>query len=231
MYCNFLMHIGTHFQRISYLYRVTLSNHPPVPTCCKECWHPRALGSALANRQNRREFCVYSETIRTGRNTLENKIHQPSSNPILFASISLPSVVSVTAQGDNDQDSSTMSTQFTPEYLAFDEGPEAIRAMSAILGITTVVIALRFGLRIFRKVRLGIEDWSMIFALVSLLIWSLSRPYTRREYIPLLTLYCAAAFGLGSRCSRCLRHIIRRVRQTLERCNIHGSYIPYPEDG
>lgn len=74
----------------------------------------------------------------------------------------MPSVVSVT---DNGQDSSTMSTQFTPEYLAFDEGPEAIRAMSAILGITTVVIALRFGLRVFRKVRLGIEDWTMTFAL------------------------------------------------------------------
>lgn len=64
------------------------------------------------------------------------------------------------------------STQFTPEYLAFDERPEAIRAMSAMLGITTVVITLRFGLRTLRKVRLGLEDWTMAVALVSILIWS-----------------------------------------------------------
>lgn len=64
------------------------------------------------------------------------------------------------------------TTQFTPEYLAFDEGPEAIRAMSAILGITTLIVILRFGLRIVRKIRFGLEDWSMAVALVSARFWS-----------------------------------------------------------
>ncbi|KAI0012434.1 hypothetical protein F4779DRAFT_568674 [Xylariaceae sp. FL0662B] len=51
--------------------------------------------------------------------------------------------------------------QVTQEYIALGEGPLSIRTMSAILALATVVVALRFWVRLYRRIRLGLEDWSM----------------------------------------------------------------------
>ncbi|KAG8161017.1 hypothetical protein KVR01_009281 [Diaporthe batatas] len=53
----------------------------------------------------------------------------------------------------------------------FDEGSGAIAAMSSVLGITTAVVVLRFGLRTCRKVQFGLDDWSMAASLI--LVWGL----------------------------------------------------------
>ncbi|KAI1384549.1 uncharacterized protein F4822DRAFT_366608 [Hypoxylon trugodes] len=58
-----------------------------------------------------------------------------------------------------------LSNRQTADYLAYNESPMTIRALSAVLVLTTVVVALRFWVRMYLKIRLGWEDWFMAIAL------------------------------------------------------------------
>ncbi|KAK4150068.1 hypothetical protein C8A00DRAFT_37347 [Chaetomidium leptoderma] len=55
-----------------------------------------------------------------------------------------------------------------PEYFTYDAGPGAIQAISAVMAVTTAIVALRVWIRFYRRIGMGLDDWLIIAALVVL---------------------------------------------------------------
>jgi hypothetical protein len=65
---------------------------------------------------------------------------------------------------------STSLADYPPEYVQHDDGPRAVRTMSAVIVLATVFVALRFFVRVHRRVVLGLDDWLSVAAL--LFLWA-----------------------------------------------------------
>lgn len=59
------------------------------------------------------------------------------------------------------------STNLSPEYVNQNSTGATIAQCTAITALATFFVALRFFTRVWRKVRLGWDDWLVLLALVS----------------------------------------------------------------
>ncbi len=54
-----------------------------------------------------------------------------------------------------------------PSLLQIDEGPHMLRILTPMAAVVTLVVALRIGVRLYRRVGLGLDDWLILVSLVS----------------------------------------------------------------
>ncbi|KAK3302661.1 uncharacterized protein B0T15DRAFT_543577 [Chaetomium strumarium] len=52
----------------------------------------------------------------------------------------------------------------SPEDIAYNAGPGAIRAISIVMALTTAIVALRIWMRFHRRIGIGLDDWLIIAA-------------------------------------------------------------------
>ncbi|KAK4183227.1 hypothetical protein QBC35DRAFT_394291 [Podospora australis] len=74
------------------------------------------------------------------------------------------------AGGDPTANPNATLPVITPEMMAYDAGPGAIRAISAVIVVTTAFVALRIWMRLYRHVGMGLDDWLIIAAM--LVLWA-----------------------------------------------------------
>jgi hypothetical protein len=72
------------------------------------------------------------------------------------------------AGGDPTANPNATLPVITPEMLAHDAGPGAIRAITAVIVVTTAFVGLRIWMRLHRRVGLKLDDWLIVAAMIIL---------------------------------------------------------------
>lgn len=61
---------------------------------------------------------------------------------------------------------SSNSTEIPAEWENINEGPQVIRAMTALMIVATIFVGLRLGVRRHRRAGMGMDDWLIVGALL-----------------------------------------------------------------